>query len=53
VVGVANRRITNERNRKATSERNFGMNEVFAVGIVVGGSFGFIVGLIVGGLMWK
>ena len=29
------------------------MNEIFAVGIVVGGSLGFIVGLIVGGLMWK
>lgn len=29
------------------------MNKVFTVGIVVGGSFGFIVGLIVGGLMWR
>lgn len=27
------------------------MNEVFIIGVVVGGSFGFIVGLIVGGLM--
>ena len=29
------------------------MNEVFIVGIVAGGSLGFIVGLIVGGLMWN
>ena len=29
------------------------MSEIFSVGVVVGGSFGFIVGLIVGGLMWK
>ena len=29
------------------------MNEVFIAGAVVGGSFGFIVGLIVEGLMWK
>ena len=29
------------------------MSEIFSVGIVVGGSLGFIVGLIVGGLMWE
>ncbi len=27
------------------------MNEIFIVGIIVGGSFGFIAGLIVGGVM--
>ena len=29
------------------------MSEIFSIGVVVGGSLGFIVGLIVGGLMWK
>jgi F0F1-type ATP synthase assembly protein I len=41
------------RRRKATSERNFEMNEIFIIGIVVGGSIGYLVGIIIGGLIWK
>lgn len=46
------------RYRKSRNKEDFGMsNEIFIIGIVfimgivVGGSFGFIVGLIVGGLI--
>jgi hypothetical protein len=41
------------RRRKATSEGDIGMNEIFIIGIVVGGSIGYLVGIIIGGLIWK